>query len=32
MFQKNESLGAGKERLVHETGHMSWMKDAACEK
>ena len=32
MFQKNESLGARKEKLVPEAGHVSWMKDVACEK
>ena len=31
-FQKNESLGARKEKLVHEAGHVSWMKDIACSK
>ena len=27
---KNESLGARKEKLVHEAGHVSQTKDAAC--
>ena len=29
-FEKNESAGARKEKLVHEAGHVSWTKDAAC--
>ena len=32
MFQKIESLGARKERLIHEAGHVSWMKGTASEK
>ena len=31
-FQKNENLVVRKEILVHKAGHVSWMKDAACEK
>ena len=31
-FQRKESLGARKERLIHKAGHVGWMKDTACEK
>ena len=31
-LQKNVRLGARKEKLVHETGHVSWTKNAACKK
>ena len=31
-IQNKEKLGAKNDRLVHEAGHVGWMKDAANEK
>ena len=30
MLQKNGSLSARKEELVHKASHMGWLKHAAC--
>ena len=32
IVSENEILGARKEKLGHEAGHVSWTKEAACQK